>query len=184
MVVTCLKTMVVPCLKTMVVPCLKTMVVSCLKTMVVPCSETMQMNHCTEFVPLGVKCQTKATQPLKLLLRDCTIEEGRRQKLRRRSSPLFKGQNLFNALPQQLFCLGRFGRIGLIQPFLPNRLTQNRQCGKELNKFCPPNRRVDLCLCFSLHPSSIDCTLISEASLNYFTLLGVKMFTFFTKLLL
>ena len=27
--------------------------------------------------------------------------------------------------------------------------------GNELNKFCPPNRRNDLCICFCLHPSSM-----------------------------
>ena len=33
---------------------------------------------------------------------------------------------------------------------------QNSQRGMEMNKFCmPPNRRDDLCLCFSLHPSSM-----------------------------
>ena len=36
---------------------------------------------------------------------------------------------------------------------------QNSQRGKELNKFCRPNRCDDLCLCFSLHPSSIPTTL-------------------------
>ena len=44
--------------------------------------------------------------------RDVIIEEGWRQKQRQRSSRLFGGQILFNSLPRQLFCLGRFGIIG------------------------------------------------------------------------
>ena len=47
-----------------------------------------------------------------------TIEEGWREKQRQRSSRLFEGQNLFNSLPRYLFCLGRFGGKGWINPFL------------------------------------------------------------------
>ena len=43
-----------------------------------------------------------------------------------------------------MFCLGRFGRIGWIQPFLPNRPRQNSERGKEWKKICPPNRRDNL----------------------------------------
>ena len=95
-----------------------------------------------------------------LLLRPKAIKEGfkqkkQKQKKRQRSSRLFEGQILFNSLPRQLFCLGRFGRIGCIQPFLSNQPRQNSQRGKELNKFCLPNRRDDLCLCFCIIPSSM-----------------------------
>ena len=49
------------------------------------------------------------------------IHRRRRQREAKRSSHLFGGQSLFNFLPRWLFCLGRFGRKGWIQPFLPNR---------------------------------------------------------------
>ena len=57
-----------------------------------------------------------------------------------------------------MFWLDRFGRKGWIHPILPNRPRQNTVAlkrGKELNKFCPPFRRDDLCLCFWLHPASM-----------------------------
>ena len=38
--------------------------------------------------------------------------------------------------------------------FLHIILVQNSQCGKELNKFCPPNNSNDLCLLFCKNPSS------------------------------
>ena len=44
---------------------------------------------------------------------------------------------------------------GWIRPFLSNWPRQNSKWGKELNKFCPPNRRDDLCLAFCFHPSSM-----------------------------
>ena len=39
-------------------------------------------------------------------------------------------------------------------------LVGNSSCGKELNKFCPPNSSDDLCLLFCLYPSSMagSCT--------------------------
>ena len=45
---------------------------------------------------------------------------------------------------------------GAINPFLPVILVQNRQRGKELNKFCPPNSSDDLYLFFCINPSSMD----------------------------
>ena len=42
---------------------------------------------------------------------------------------------------------------GWIHPILPNQPRKKR--GKELNKFCPPNRRDDFCLCFYINPSSM-----------------------------
>ena len=48
------------------------------------------------------------------------VEEGQNQKTRQRSSRLYGGQNLFNSLPRQLFCLGLFEGKGRIHPiFLP-----------------------------------------------------------------
>ena len=71
--------------------------------------------------------------------RCCSNKEERwKQKARQRSSRLFGGQNLFNSLPRQLFCLGLFGRNGWIQPFLSIR-----------------HRHDDLCLAFCCHPSSM-----------------------------
>ena len=49
------------------------------------------------------------------------IEELWKQKARQRSSRLFGGQNFFNFLPPLVFCFGRFGRNGWIQPFHPYR---------------------------------------------------------------
>ena len=71
-------------------------------------------------------------------------EEGYNQKARR----LFVGQNLINSLSRQKFCLDLFERKGRICPIFPNRPRQNSQRGKELNKFCPLNRRDNLCLVF------------------------------------
>ena len=93
------------------------------------------------------RCQKLATyiNPLKGQCQDIfrlrcfmipTIEEGWREK--QRSSRLFWG--------------GRICSISWIQPFLPNRLRQNNT---KLSKFCPPNRRDDLCLGFCPHPSSM-----------------------------
>ena len=48
-----------------------------------------------------------------------------------------------------------YKQTGWIQPFLPNRSRQNSWRSKELNKFCPPNRRDDLCLAFCFHHSSM-----------------------------
>ena len=48
-----------------------------------------------------------------------------------------------------------FGRNSWIQPFRPNQPRQNSERSKERNKFCPPNRRNDLCLAFCFHPSSM-----------------------------
>ena len=48
--------------------------------------------------------------------------------------------------------------------FSSNRTRQNSQRGKELNKFCPPNRRDALCLCCSLHPSSMPKVLQNKLS--------------------
>ena len=56
------------------------------------------------------------------------IEAGWSQKQRQRSLRLNGGQNLFNSWPRYkatVFCLGRLGRIGWIQPFLPNLSSQN-----------------------------------------------------------
>ena len=41
-------------------------------------------------------------------------------------------------------------------------MVQNSLRGKKLNKFCPPNRSNDLCLCFCLYPSSM-----APSSLSY-----------------
>ena len=35
------------------------------------------------------------------------------------------------------------------------KIVQVQNGGKKLNKFCPPNSSEDLCLCFSLYPSSM-----------------------------
>ena len=43
-----------------------------------------------------------------------------------------------------------------INPFLHIILVQNRQRGKEMNKFCPPNSSDDLCLLLCINPSSLD----------------------------
>ena len=37
-------------------------------------------------------------------------------------------------------------------------LVENSKCGKEFNKFRPPNSSDDLCLLFCLYPSSLVCT--------------------------
>ena len=43
----------------------------------------------------------------------------------------------------------------VIHPILKIILVQNSQRGKEMNRFCPPNSCVDLCLLFCLYPSSV-----------------------------
>ena len=45
---------------------------------------------------------------------------------------------------QFLACFGCFASVDL-----------KEKDEKELNQFCPPNGRDDLCLCFSLHSSSM-----------------------------
>ena len=96
-------------------------------------------------------------------------EEGWREKQRQRSWRLVWGQNLFISLLRQLFCLGLFGRKDRIRPIFPNQPRQNSQRGEELKKFCPKNRRDDLCLYFSLHPSSRDQIDSCCASRKWFT---------------
>ena len=61
-------------------------------------------------------------------------------------------------------CLGRFGRNGWIHPILPNRPRQNSNRVKELNNFCSPNRRNDLCLAFYFHPSLMPIVQYTEYS--------------------
>ena len=70
-----------------------------------------------------------------------------------------------NSLPRQFFFSGRFEEqdeflssyhSDAINPFLHIILVQNRQRGKEMNKFCPPNSSDDLCLLLCINPSSLD----------------------------
>ena len=83
------------------------------------------------------------------------------------SSRLIGGQNLFNSLPRQLYCLGLFASKGRIHPVFPNRPRQNSQRGKELNKFCPPIGRDDLCLVFELYPSSTGLIVLWMSGSKY-----------------
>ena len=84
-----------------------------------------------------------------------SIEEGWRKKQRQRSSRLFGGQNLFNSLPRQLFCFGRFGRIVLFNLFFYISTEAKQLARQGIEYILPLNRRDDLCLCFCLHPSSM-----------------------------
>ena len=55
-----------------------------------------------------------------------SIEEGWGQKPMQWSvASIWRAKLLFIILPRWLFCLGRFGRIGLIHPFLSNCPRQN-----------------------------------------------------------
>ena len=84
------------------------------------------------------------------------------QKRRQRSLLLFWGKNLVNSLPRQLFCLGRFRRIGWIHPFVSNHpgaihpiIVQCKTATTARNKFFPTNRTDNICLVFCLYPSSM-----------------------------
>ena len=64
------------------------------------------------------------------------IEEGWGQKQRQILLRLFGGQNL--------------------NSIVSSKLTEAKQLARqEIEQVLPPNRRDDLCLCFSLHPSSM-----------------------------
>ena len=45
-------------------------------------------------------------------------------------------------------------RTSAVHP-IPNVLVKNSLCGKEYNKFCPPNSSDDFCLFFCIYPSSM-----------------------------
>ena len=62
---------------------------------------------------------------------------------------------------KRLNSAGLFGKKLLNQPCLSKLLRQNSKRGKELNKFCPPNRRDDLCLAFCFNPSSMPKGFVS-----------------------
>ena len=94
------------------------------------------------------------------------IEDGWRQKRMQRLSLMLRGRksiHFFVALAilhqedfiNRMNCSRTIWRLGWIHPFLHIIQVQNSLRGKELNQFCPQNSSDDLCLLFSLYPSSM-----------------------------